>query len=77
MRKADKWVLYPQGDNKDEIIIQCDKRISKVNLSTGNAILSNGKGGHNGFMHLNKILGAVDIVVPNDILEQLRTLVAQ
>lgn len=78
MRKVANWVLYPQkADKLDEVIIQCDKRIAQVNLTTGKAMLSSGKGGHNGFMHLSPVLGAVEVDVPADVLQTLKGLVAK
>lgn len=78
MRKEADWTLYPQkADKLDEVIIQCDKRIASVNLTTGKAMLSSGKGGHNGFMHLSPALGAVEVDVPADVLQTLKGLVAK
>lgn len=55
MRKEAGWVVYPIKEPHIRLI-QCDKRIAEINLATGKGILSSGKGGHNGFMHLNKVL---------------------
>jgi len=77
MRKAVSWVLYPQkADSLNKVIIQCDKRIASVDLDTGKAMLSSGKGGHNGFMHLSPMMGAVEVDVPADTLAELKRLVA-
>lgn len=77
MRKAVDWVLYPQkAESLNKVIIQCDKRIAEVNLDTGKAMLSTGKGGHNGFMHLSPSLGAVEVDVPADTVAELKRLVA-
>lgn len=77
MKKVACWVLYPQrSDTLDEVIIQCDRRIARVSLSTGKALLSDGKGGHQGFMKLSPSLGAKLVTVPDDAISQLRDLCA-
>ncbi len=73
MRKACDWTIYPKTDDAT-VTIQCDKRIAKVFLETGKTILSTGKGGHNGFMHLSPVFGAVEIDCPIETLEELRKL---
>lgn len=72
MKKDQRWVIYPPGEDKNLVMIQCDKRIAQVNLTTGKAILSDGKNGHNGFVKLSKFLGAMDVDVPADVLKQLQ-----
>ena len=77
MRKAVEWVLYPQKlEALHLVVIQSDKRIAEVNLTTGKAKLSTGKGGHNGFAHLSREMGAIEVVVPPEILNELRDKVA-
>lgn len=73
MRKDVDWTVCPRSSAADrEVIIQSEKRIAKVNLDSGKAIVSTGKGGHNGFMHLNPILGAKEVDCPQNILDQLK-----
>jgi phosphoheptose isomerase len=78
MRKVADWVLYPMKEGTETVIIQSDRRIADVNLTTGKAVLSSGKGGSycNTFLHLNPIMGAVEIDVPADVLEELKKLTA-
>lgn len=78
MRRATDWVVYPRDAdaNPDEktVLIQCERRIALVELDTGKAIVSDGKGGHQGFLKLNPVLGAKRCEVPVDMLETLRAL---
>lgn len=75
MRKEVSWVLYPQEQSKpNEIIIQCDARIALIDLEKKKGLLSSGKGGHNGFVHLQPALGAKVVDVPDNIIEQLKKL---
>ncbi len=65
----------PQSkDDRDSVIIQCDKRIAKVDLRDGGTVLSDGRGGHQGFHKLNSFLGASSVVCPDEILAELRQL---
>jgi hypothetical protein len=77
MRKSQEWVVYPLN-NADQTtrVIQSDNRIAKVDLTTGKVLLSDGKGGHQGFPKLHISLGAKLYDCPQDILEQLRKLSA-
>ena len=72
MRKPQDFTVYPARAGSVEIILQCEKRIANVNLLTGKVVLSNGKGGHQGFIKLSPILGAVEVDCPPDVLNQLR-----
>jgi hypothetical protein len=77
MRKARDWTLYPQSEadkTNNCIIIQCNNRIARVNLDTKRALLSDGKGGHQGFIKLSPLMGATAEVVPDAVIEQLRIL---
>lgn len=77
MKKAVEWTVCPVSTNAShEVTIQSDKRIAKVNKLTGKTILSTGKGGHNGFAHLSKMLGAVEIDTPQWVTDQLAALEA-
>jgi len=75
MRKAQEWVLYPQTD-PGRVVIQCDRRIASVDLATGMAVLSSGKGGHQGFVALSPLLGATVVEVPAGVMDALRAHVA-
>lgn len=70
MRNAQHWVVYPHNPNTNEVVIQCETRIAKVNLDTGKAILSaNGK---SLFVGLDPRLGATVVDTPKDMLDQLK-----
>lgn len=76
MRKAQEWVLYPQSaDSLHSITIQCDNRIARVDLNTGKAMLSSGKGGHQGHVMLSRAMGATEVVVPADVIAKLKELI--
>lgn len=78
MRKPVEWVIYP--DRKPDgsrrggrvVLIQSDNRIAAVDLDTGDAVLSDGKGGHPSFQRLSTLLGATKCICPSELLEQLR-----
>lgn len=46
MRKSVEWLIYPRQENGNlnDIFIQSNKRIARINLETKKAVLSNGKG---------------------------------
>lgn len=78
MRKTVDWIVYPQQSVRNTqtgavapltptVIIQSDRRICAFDPSTGRGILSADYRGAN-FAHLNKSLGATDIVVPPDVI---------
>ena len=77
MRKAVEWVIYPFNAEDRLLMIQCDKRIAQINLETGKGMLSDGKGGHQGFFKLNRMAGAKEIDCPSELLEQLREIKRQ
>ena len=59
MRKSVRWTVCPTvGSHPTERIIQSANRIANVDLATGMAVLSDGKGGHQGFMKLQPFAGA-------------------
>lgn len=70
MKKDVKWVVCPQS-RPGYVLIQSEKRIAEVNLTTGKATLSNGKG-HPGFQALAKMMGAVEVDCPKEILDKLK-----
>ena len=70
MRKTIDWTIYPVDANRpDERIIQSTHRIARVNLATGMATLSKHVS-HSGFVDL--VLGTTQVVVPPDMLEELK-----
>jgi hypothetical protein len=78
MKKAQEFVVCPVSNTAPhEVTIQSDKRIARVNLNTGKAMLSSGKGGHQGFMQLSPALGAVEVDVTPELIEQLKPLQAK
>jgi hypothetical protein len=70
MKKAVKWVVCPQS-KPGFVLIQSERRIAEVNIETGKAMLSNGKG-HPGFTSLAKMMGAVEVDCPKEILDKLK-----
>ncbi|MED5285040.1 MAG: hypothetical protein VYC71_03640 [Planctomycetota bacterium] len=73
MRKAVEWTVCPaQQGREHRRIIQSKNRIAEVNLDRGSVVLSDGKGGHQGFYKLDPFLGATVVDCPPELLEQLR-----
>ena len=72
MRKAQNFIVCPVS-NQDEhlIIIQSDKRIARINMDTKKAMLSDGKGGHQGFAKLNPFCGAKEVDAPQELIDEL------
>jgi hypothetical protein len=78
MRKEQEWVLYPPDSTTPHlVIIQCDKRIARVDLNTSKALLSSGKSGHPGFHTLSPQLGAKVCDVDPAIIAKLRELLGK
>jgi len=64
MRKAQDFIVYPESrDDGDKVLIQSDKRIAQIDTTTGEGLLSTGKGGHQGFMMLNSMSNPIKIKV--------------
>jgi hypothetical protein len=75
MRQAQEFTVCPVSNTEPHLVtIQSDKRIARIDLNTGKGVLSDGKGGHQGFHKLMPFLGAKEVDVPVDVLEQLRKL---
>lgn len=73
MRKNQDWVVYPVASGlATHLTIQCDNRIARVELSTGKTMLSDGKGGHQGFIKLSPALGATEVICRAETLAELR-----
>jgi len=68
MRKAADWTIYPHNDNGN-IVIQSDTRICKFDPTTGKGVLSRNVPNGAYFHHLNKFLGAIDVVVPREVID--------
>ena len=78
MRKSVRWTVCPTvGSHPTERIIQSANRIANVDLATGRAILSDGKGGHQGFAKLQPFLGAKVVECSQELLDQLNELQPQ
>lgn len=73
MRRPASFIVYPFTEGQTELTIQSDKRIAKVDLTTGKGLLSSGRG-HPGFHALSRFLGAIDITLDNDTLEKLKAI---
>jgi hypothetical protein len=75
MRLAADWVVYPadlRGAAVQAVTIQCDRRIARVDLETGRTLLSDGKGGHQGFAKL--AFGSIVCDCPPEALAALRAM---
>lgn len=77
MKRAQEFTVCPVSNVAPHLVtIQSDKRIARIDLETGKAVLSDGKGGHQGFAKLMPFLGAKEVDVPADVLEEVGRLVA-
>jgi len=75
MRKEKQFTVCPVSDQEPHLItIQSDNRIARVNTQTKKIVVSNGKGGHQGFLNLNPMMGAKEYDCPAVVLEQLTAL---
>ena len=70
MRKADEWVIYPVSDI-ESVIIQCGTRIARLNLLTGEGILSARRSGGAYNVHLSPALGAKPYQFPKGLCEAI------
>jgi hypothetical protein len=78
MRKSVRWTVCPVvGSHPTERIIQSARRIANVDLATGRAVLSDGKGGHQGFHKLQPFAGAKVVNCSQELLDQLNELQPQ
>jgi hypothetical protein len=70
MRKAENWVIYPVTD-PENVKIQSDHRIARINLLTGHGVLSAriANGAYN--VHLSPVNGATDYQFPAAFCEAL------
>ena len=73
MRKDENFVFYPKDESsQDFVIIQSDRRIAKIDLRNGQAILSKGRTGGAFFVHLMPALGATEIILKDDQLKAVK-----
>jgi len=77
MRAAQEFTMYPNNPTDTVITIQSDKRIARIDLTTGNGIISDGKGGHQGHAKLHPALGGKGIKVDADTLAKLQEMAKQ
>lgn len=76
MRKERDWSVYPQSFNDSlskrlgdpSLFVQCGNRALKINLTTKKGMLSNGKG-HPGFESTTAFLGAIEVDVPQNVID--------
>lgn len=76
MRKAQDFTLYPVTD-PSEVTIQSSNRIAQINTKTGKGVLSDGKGGHQGFHKLNPFLGATEVELTKEQLDLIMEGISQ
>jgi len=70
MRKEVEWTITPVSNTEDHIVtIQSDKRIARIDLKSGKAMLS--KSGRTTFVDLNPARGAKEVDVPKDMIKEL------
>jgi len=77
MRKAVDWTVYPASYNASKskaegaqmLFIQSNKRACAINVKTGEGMLSNGRG-HPGFHSTMPALGAKEIDVPREFIDE-------
>jgi hypothetical protein len=75
MKKAQEFTVCPVSNTEPHLVtVQSDKRIARIDLTTGKAMLSDGKGGHPGFHKLLPMCGAVEVDVAPDVLDEVRRL---
>ena len=72
MRKAKSFVIYPSNsDGENKVKIQSDNRIAMVMMDTGMVVVSNGKGGHQGFDKLMPWNGAKHYECPQSVIDDI------
>ena len=68
MKRAEEFIIYPKVDSL--VTIQSDHRICQFDPATSNGMLSAYKSGGAYFVHLNPFLGAVPVVVPQEVVDE-------
>ena len=72
MKKEQDFIIYPCSATDDQVLLQSDKRIIRVELSTGKAILS--KGGRCYAPDLHPLRGAKMISLDRGVIDKIRTM---
>ena len=68
-RKEQKFVTYPIEDKTDTLFFQSEKRWIELDLKTGKASMTNGKGGHPNrwLLHMQKATGKHQEFIVSDL----------
>lgn len=75
MRKEKEFVVYAKDKKRPHIVtIQSDNRIARLNMENGKMLVSDGKGGNQGFLKLDPNNGAQVYEAPQHLLDQLQNL---
>lgn len=78
MKKPQVFTLCPLSSPESrQVTIQSAKRIAQINLDTKKVVLSDGKGGHQGFMKLSPLLGSIELDCPAELIAQIEALPVQ
>lgn len=73
MRKPQEFTICPVSSDSPHIVtIQSDKRIARFDRETGKVMVSDGKGGHQGFHKLNAFCGAKEYDAPQWLIDQIQ-----
>ena len=68
MNKPDSFIVYPAKVNDKTLTVQGSRTIAQFDIETGKGVL-NFKGSNSKyFMHLNKMLGAIEYDFPKDFI---------
>lgn len=70
MRKAQDWVIYPVKD-PENVLIQSSTRIARINLLTGDGMLSESRPNGSYGVHLHPTLGAKPYRFPRELCEAI------
>ncbi len=71
MRKEAEWSVYPPArlDDKNMLMIQCERRIAYIYIKEKRVLLSDGKGGHQGAYKLTVAQGAKLFDCPQEVID--------
>jgi len=71
MRKAVEWSVYPpdRTDDKNCLMIQCERRIAYIYIKEKKVLLSDGKGGHPAGWKLLPSQGAKLFDCPQEVID--------
>ncbi len=69
MRKAQDWTIYPQGDDKSRVKIQCDTYIALIDTETGDGLLA---GPHAGGAYFHHLPLGKRIKVGKDVIDAIK-----